>query len=123
MDVDLSTEQGFFNYYSTDYVIWMNDAARQKLGITGGVQTGPTISPCYLMNVLFDTLGWGDGPAYLQAMAEEMESIPVYSTKGRISVDGSLSTTVPASHQELYNRMQKLAYYWQTEYLYEHMSK
>ena len=123
MDVDLSTEQGFFNYYSTDYVIWMNDAARQKLGITGGVQTGPTISPCYLMNVLFDTLGWGDGPAYLQAMAEEMESIPVYSTKGRISVDGSLSTTVPASYQELYNRMQKLAYYWQTEYLYEHMSK
>ena len=123
MDVDLSTAEGFFNYYSTDYVIWMNDAARELFGVDGGVKTGPTISPCYLMNVLFDTLGWGDGPAYLQAMADIMEEIPVYSVKGRISVDGELSTTVPSSVRPTYDRMRYLCWYWSHNFLYEDMTK
>ena len=120
MDVDLSTEQGFFNYYSTDYVIWMNDAARAQLGFQGAaLQDGPVISPCYLMNILFDTLDWGKGPAYLQAMDEMMAEFPVYSTKGRISIDGSLSTTIPGEHVVHYHLMQTLSYFWQTEFLYE----
>lgn len=120
MDLDLSTEAGFFNYYSTDYVIWMNDAARAQLGFTGAeLQAGPTVSPCYLMNVLFDALGWGKGPAYLQAMADMMAEFPVYSTKGRVSVDGSLSTQVPGEHVKNYHLMQTLCYYWQTEFLYK----
>ena len=120
MDVDLATEAGFFNYYSTDYVIWMNAAARELLGYTGkDLEIGPVISPCYLMNVLFDTLGWGDGPAYLQAMSDMMDDFPVYSTKGRVSVNGVLSTAIPGTHSEKYHLMQTLSYYWQTEFLYE----
>ena len=120
MDVDLSTAEGFFNYYSTDYVIWMNAAARELLGYTGkDLEIGPVISPCYLMNVLFDTLGWGDGPAYLQAMSDMMDDFPVYSTKGRVSVNGVLSTAIPGTHSEKYHLMQTLSYYWQTEFLYE----
>ena len=123
MDMDLSTAEGFFNYYSTDYVIWMNDAAREMFNVDSGVKTGPTISPCYLMNVLFDSLGWGDGPAYLQAMADEMAVIPVFSTKGRISVDNELSTTIPEKVQPVYNRMRSLCYYWSNNFLYEELSK
>ena len=124
MDMDLSTAEGFFNYYSTDYVIWMNDAARQLLGLSGAeLQTSPTISPCYLMNVLFDTLGWGKGPAYLQAMAEELALIPVYSTKGRVGIDGELRTTIPAAYLDDYHRMQKLCYYWQTNFVYSELAK
>ena len=120
LDVDLSTEEGFFNYYSTDYVIWMNDAAKALLGVSSdGPETGPTISPCYLMNVLFDTLGWGKGPAYLQAMDEMMDAFPVYSTKGRVGVDGSLSTTVPGPWVKQYHLMQSLCYYWQTNFQYD----
>ncbi len=120
MDVDLSTEQGFFNYYSTDYVIWMNDAARELLGYSGkGLETGPVISPCYLMNLLFDTLGWGKGPDYLQAMADMMETFPVYSTKGRVGVDGSLSTTIPGKWVEKYHQMQEISYYWRTNCRFE----
>jgi len=101
-------------------VIWMNDAAREALGFRGqALQSGPTISPCYLMNVLFDTLGWGKGPAYLQAMAGMMEDFPVYSTKGRVSIEGSLSTTIPGPWVERYHEMQKLCYYWQTKFLYD----
>ncbi len=120
MDVNLSTEQGFFNYYSTDYVIWMNDAARAMLGFTGKeVQSGPIISPCYLMNVLFDTLDWGKGPDYLQAMKDMMAKFPVCSTKGRVSIEGKLSTEIPGTHVKDYHLLQTLCYYWQTEFLYE----
>ena len=124
MDVDLSTEEGFFNYYSTDYVIWMNDAARARLGLEAGTQElGPVISPCYLMNVLFDALGWGKGPAYLQAMGDMLETFPVYSTKGRVSIEGQLSTVIPGTHSERYHQMQALSYYWQTEFQYEDEAK
>ena len=120
MDLDLSTEEGFFNYYSTDYVIWMNDAARELLGVAGdGPEIGPTISPCYLMNVLFDTLDWGKGPAYLQAMEEMKTVFPVYSTKGRISVDGKIGTVIPGVWVKQYHLMQSLCYYWQTNFLYD----
>ncbi|MBR3077804.1 MAG: sulfatase-like hydrolase/transferase [Oscillospiraceae bacterium] len=123
MDMSLSTESGFFNYYSTDYVIWMNDAAKQKLGISGKTKAGPTISPCYLMNVLFDTLGWGKGPAYLQAMDEMMKAFPVYSTKGRVSINGKLRTSIPASWSEKYHQMKNLSYYWQTEFRYQALAE
>lgn len=120
MDVDLSTEEGFLNYYSTDYVIWMNQAARATLGCA---QTqpdhGPTISPCYLMNVLFRTLGWGEGPAYLQAMSDMMTDFPVYSTKGRVSIEGTLRTTIPEAWMEKYRQMQALSYYWQNRFGYQ----
>ena len=124
MDLDLSTEEGFFNYYSTDYVIWMNDAAREQLGFSGsGLQRGPVISPCYLMNLLFDTLGWGRGPAYLQAMADMMEAFPVYSTKGRVSIDGELRSSIPAAWTEQYHQMQALSYYWQTSFRYQDLAE
>lgn len=123
MDVDLATEEGFFNYYSTEYLIWLNDAAKARLGLYETGREGPVISPCYLMNVLFDTLGWGKGPAYLQAMADMMQAFPVCSTKGRVSIDGALSTSIPAQWTEQYHRMQALSYYWQTNFLYENQSK
>ncbi|MBR6377400.1 MAG: LTA synthase family protein [Oscillospiraceae bacterium] len=124
MDLDLSTPEGFYNYYSTDYVIWMNDAAKARLGYTGkGLETGPTISPCYLMNLLFDTLDWGKGPAFLQAMGDLMEDFPVYSTKGRISIRGELSTTIPGDLSARYHLMQYLSYYQQTNFMYQDLSK
>ena len=124
MDLDLSTEEGFFNYYSTDYLIWMNDAARRLYGVPEGEpKSGPTISPCYLMNVLFDVLDWGKGPAYLQAMGDMLESFPVYSTKGRVSADGKLGTVIPGPLVEKYHQMQALSYYWQTNFLYDEINK
>lgn len=119
MDVDLSSEEGFLNLYSTEYVIWMNDAAREKLGITGRRAVGPTISPCYLMNVLFRTLGWGKGPSYLQAMGEMMEIFPVCSTVGRTGRVGALLPDVPDAQAEQYLRLRSLSWYWQTHFRYK----
>ena len=124
MDLDLATAEGFFNYYSTDYVIWMNDAARRTLGYTGKtLEQGPTISPCYLMNVLFDALGWGKGPAALQAMGELMQAFPVYSTKGRVSIEGELVTGIPQSWLAQYRQVQALSYYRQHHFSYEALAR
>ena len=75
------------------------------------------------MNVLFDTLGWGKGPAYLQAMDEMMKAFPVYSTKGRVSINGKLRTSIPASWSEKYHQMKNLSYYWQTEFRYQALAE
>ena len=119
MDLDLGTEEGFFNYYATEYLIWMNDAAKEVLGTEPAGETGPTISPCYLMNVLFDTLGWGKGPAFLQIMDEELDALPVVSTKGRVGCDGRLSTTIPGPLIADYHRIEYMSYYWRTHSFYQ----
>ena len=119
-NMDLSTEDGYENYYGTEYLIWMNDAAREVLGLTDAeCAEGPRISPCYLMNVLFDTLGWGDGPAYLQTMDHLMERFPVYSTKGRYGVNGKLAKGIPVSWMDDFHSMQYLCYYWRTNFFYD----
>ncbi len=118
INMDLSTQEGFLDYYATEYLIWANDAARQTLGLDLAGQTGPTISPCFLMNVLFDTLGWGEGPAYLQAMDQIRQELPVVSTNGRVMAKGQLVTSVSGPAQSAYHRLQQLNYYWQTRFLY-----
>lgn len=116
IDMSVNSEQGFINYYGTEYLIWANDAAKEVLrhDIRG---EGPMISPCYLMNVLFDVLGW-DGPAYMQAMDDYRETFPVVSTYGRISVDGALVQNIPADRVKQYNDFRYLEYYWKTNFRY-----
>lgn len=116
MDMNVNSEQGFINYYGTEYLIWANDAAKEVLGrdIKG---EGPMVSPCYLMNVLFDVLGW-DGPAYLQAMRDYMDVFPVVSTYGRVSVGGKLAQNIPADHVRQYNDFRYLEYYWKNNFRY-----
>ncbi|MBQ1372484.1 MAG: LTA synthase family protein, partial [Oscillospiraceae bacterium] len=123
INMDLSTIEGFYNYYTSDYVIWMNAAAKEKLGVSGQLQNGPTISSCYLMNVLFDTLHWGKGPAYLQAMEDMMQDFPVCSTKGLVSINGELRTSVPEEWTTQYTLLQSLSYYWQTQFRYHNLAE
>ncbi|MCD7832138.1 MAG: sulfatase-like hydrolase/transferase [Firmicutes bacterium] len=117
IDVSTSTDEGFYTHYTTEYLIWGNEAAKETLSVdfTG---TGPTVSPCFLMNVLFDTLGW-DGPAYMQATDEVMASIPVITTTGRYIVSGELVTEIPESYVELYARFSYIEYYRNHVFTYE----
>ena len=88
IDLTSETEESFYNYYDTEYLIWANDAARRKLGadLTG---EGPSISPCYLMNVLFDACGW-EGPSYRKLSDRVRAMLPVVSTKDRYLQNGVL---------------------------------
>ena len=100
LDIDPGTEAGFRNHYSTEYLIWTNDAAKAVLGedFTG---EGPTISPCYLMNLVFDLCSW-DGPAFMQAMDEMMEVFPVVTTHNCYVVDGVFTDAIPQERQDLF---------------------
>ena len=51
---------------------------------------GPDISPCFLMNVLFEQLGW-TGDAYMQAVEDCWKELPVIHNYGAcITAEGEL---------------------------------
>ncbi|MCD7776198.1 MAG: LTA synthase family protein, partial [Firmicutes bacterium] len=117
VDISTSTDEGFYNHYTTEYLIWGNEAAKKVLGVdfTG---TGPTVSPCFLMNVLFDTLGW-DGPSYMQATDDIMSVMPVITTTGRYMINGELVTSIPDEYSDLYTRFLYIEYYRNHVFTYE----
>ena len=86
VNMDLSTEEGLRNTYATPYLIYGNRAAKQALGqsFTGD---GGDMSPCLLMEELFDCCGW-QGPAFMQ-LARDMRAVtPLMHARGRFLVDG-----------------------------------
>ena len=66
VNLDLGTEDGYYNYYTTPYLIWANDAAKKALNNQFAGDGGRT-SPAFLMDKLFTLAGW-DGPAYMKAI-------------------------------------------------------
>jgi phosphoglycerol transferase MdoB-like AlkP superfamily enzyme len=68
VNLDRTTEQGFYNYFTTPYIIWANDAAKQVTGCAFAGDGG-RMSPAFLMPRLFTLLGW-QGPAYMQALRD-----------------------------------------------------
>ena len=113
INLDLSTEEGFLNYYSTPYCIWANDAAKESLGIetTGD---GGKIAPAFLMTKVFDLLGW-QGPAYMQATRPVMNAVPVPTDKGHYFLaDGTVTQEQPVIVQNF----DALQYYYQTHFSY-----
>jgi len=110
IDFDQGTEKGFYHYWSTRYLIWANDAAKAVLG-RGLTGEGPDISPCFLMNVLFQQLGW-TGDAYMQAMDQCLAQLPVIHTHGaHITAGGALNAPLTPEQEELVRRFHCLGYY------------
>ena len=72
INVDTATDEGFMNYYSTPYVIWANDAAKEALGedFTGD---GGNFGPYFLMNRVFELCGI-EGNALTQAANDLMDA-------------------------------------------------
>ena len=116
MDISGDTEESFLRHYTTEYLIWANDAAKEVLDCDF-VGEGPTISPCYLMNEAFDLMGW-EGPAFMQAMDELREVFPVVTIHGCYIVDGEFTDAIPAQRQDLFDRFLYLQYYWTHEFIY-----
>ena len=109
IDITSNSDDAFYRYYATDYLIWANDAAKEILG-DGFTGTGPDISPCFLMNVLFDRCGW-EGPGYTKLTDAVLAATPLLHASGRFLPDGILTDTLPADRQALVEQMQKVQYY------------
>lgn len=110
VNLDQDSREGFYNYWSTPYLIWANGAAKAAVGrdIAG---EGPDISPCFLMNVLFEQLGW-TGDAYMQAVDPCRAELPVIHSHGaRLTAAGELTAQLPPEQKELARRFLCLSYY------------
>lgn len=101
--------EGFLNLYSTEYLIWANDAAKE---LTGNDFTGeaPTVSVCYLMNLLFDQLGWG-GNSLMKFNRDAMAAFPVLNADSQYIKDGRFITALDSSDSALLDSIDSVQYY------------
>ncbi len=106
---DMATQDGFFRYYGAPYLIWANESAKAVLqsSFTG---SAPTVSPGYLMNVLFHALGW-EGSAFSQFTDTVMARLPVVSTHGAFVENGVFTTSPDEESRELLRRYE-WAQFW-----------
>lgn len=120
IDIDMNTPEGFLCHYSTQYLIWGNDAAKQALGreLTG---EGPTIGPSFLMAYLFDRLGW-DAPGFMQTQKALLdEGVTMYHAISELCLqDGELMTMedLPEKSRSLVEEYLCDAYYERTHFRY-----
>lgn len=97
---DTSTLEGFFQYYSTPYLIWANSAAKETLGRDFQGEGG-SFSPCFLMNELFEQCGWV-GPSFLQLSEETRQITPLVHESGLyLTRDGQLTDALEGEDQKL----------------------
>ncbi|MBR5536634.1 MAG: LTA synthase family protein [Clostridia bacterium] len=115
ISLDLGTEEGLLNYLTTPYLLWINPAAEALLGkeIRG---TGPAVSPCYLMNLVFEQLGW-EGNAFSKLMDDYRQVMPVISTVGRYVVDGRLVSAIPEERQAMAQEFLSVQDLWKHRFL------
>lgn len=98
-DFDLSTLEGFYEYYSTPYLIWANSSAKETLG-RDFQGDGGDFSPCFLMAELFEQCGW-TGPSFLQYSQEIREITPLIHTQGLyLDREGQLTDALPGEDGE-----------------------
>ena len=111
---DLSTREGFYEYYATPYLIWANSAAKQALG-RDFQGDGGDFSPCFLMNELFEQCGW-TGPAFLQYAETIREMTPLVHTQ-RLYLDpqGNLTNNPPEDVRKSLLEYQWVQYYREYE--------
>ena len=107
--ITMETEQGMADYLGTPYLIWANKAAKEVLqdDMTG---EGPMTSPGYLMNILFERLGW-KGPAFMQFTEAIREYIPVICTKGGYVEDGVYTQDLSEDGKKLLKQYRDVQYF------------
>ena len=106
---DLTTTQGFYDYYATPYLIWANSAAKEVLGndFTGD---GGDFSPCFLMEEVFTQCGW-EGPGFMQLAREARELTPLIHEQGIYWKDGAPCYELTEEEQKLISMYQNVEYY------------
>lgn len=114
INLDTTTEEGFRNYYSTWYMIWANQAAKDLVG-RDFVGQGPDLSPCFLMNELFEYVGW-EGSAYMQAQRETAHTLPVLHTTGWVMENGVLTSQPSPAAKARMEDFQNLSRYDRTRF-------
>lgn len=109
VNFDPSTEEGVLDYYGTDYLIWGNDAAKKVTGFDFRGQA-PTTSSGYLMNIVFNTLGW-KGPAYMQYTEQLRQTASVVTSTGLFCENGEFYYAKASEVSSDINLLLQVQYY------------
>lgn len=111
---DLATEEGFYNYYCTPYIIWANEAAKEALGndFSGD---GGSFGPYFLMNRFFELAGWG-GDEYMKITDELMRSGIDVVQASRYRENGVLTGSLSRKGEEVFRKFKNLEYYRMTNF-------
>jgi phosphoglycerol transferase MdoB-like AlkP superfamily enzyme len=115
VNIDTSTPEGFYNFYSTPYIIWANDAAKEVLGrdFTG---YGGVFSPNFLMNELFRQCGW-TGNAWMQITDDFRENVDVISTAAvYFRENGAYTDALSEESNNAYREIRQIEYYLQQNF-------
>ena len=107
VNYNLSTQEGFLNYYSTEYLIWGNSSAQEKYCLNNS--SGPIISTCYLFPLLFKQLGI-DGCGYADYLMERMNTLNVITSRGVVFENGEMSDQLSSSGEDLLQMAQFIQY-------------
>lgn len=114
INIDLDTEEGFYNYYNTPYIIWGNDKAKGVLN-NEFKGMGPTISANFLMSLLFDLVGY-EGNEFMKASKELMKNIDVVHNNKLYKESGILTPDLTAISEEKLNHYLIIEYYWKKNF-------
>lgn len=117
VSLDLSTQDGFYNYFSTPYLIYANKAAKAALGQDFAGEGGD-ISPCFLMDKLFFECGW-TGDRFMQLQRETRAVTPLMHEDGYRMVDGSITLDVPPDVAEVCRKYLCAQYYREQHFVSE----
>lgn len=109
INLDLGTEEGFYNYYNTPYIFWANEEAENILD-TQFKGKGDNISACFLMNEFFKQAGYV-GNEYMQYAAQIYEKMPVITSSAYIE-NGEFVRTLSEEGKSKAQEFNRMQYYW-----------
>ena len=110
---DISTLEGFYDYYATPYLIWANSAAKAVFGndFTG---EGGDFSPCFLMTEVFDRCGW-QGPGFMELSRQVRGVTPLVHSQGLYLQDGGIVNALGQEQDALIRAFRSAQYYRENE--------
>lgn len=114
LDYSGRTDESLLAGYTTRYLLWLNEAAREVIG-SDLIGEGPTVSPGFLMGLVFEKLGWR-GDAFMQLGQEVRAQIPVINGNGFYLTAEGLTDSLTANEAALLHRLDCAQYYMRTHY-------
>ena len=109
IDMDLTTDEGFLNYYTTPYVFWGNERAKKVLDKDFQGE-GSEISPNFLMAELFQYLGW-EGNPYMKYLFHVKENFTVNHDM-YFKTDGAYTKKLSKEKNIIWREFNSVQYYY-----------
>lgn len=114
INLDLSTVEGFKNYFETPYIIWGNESAKKTIGKDfKGI--GKDISPNFLMAELFEYLNW-QGNEYMQYLMNSKRYFDVLN-KVYFKENDVYTPILSKENQRLFDEFKNVEYYWSHKFI------